>query len=127
MTTFGQYEVLEVLHENDSGGARRSVSTARQTDDPRGRTFVVKHFAMPQPDPDEPHWEPQYFLDRARVQQSVVAAGGRHWLAVHDMGLTDGPAECGAYYVADYHPISGQSLVDGQVRLSAAAMHAIVN
>jgi len=118
MTILGKYVVVGVVGVT----ARGSVSTARRAG-ARRPLFALKQYNSAQPDPDEPHWDCQQFLDRARVQRSVVAAGGRYWVAVHDMGLTPD----GAWVVTDYHPLSAQKLIDAKVGLDAVALHNLVN
>lgn len=128
-TTFGRYEVLDTLCLSP----HRAVYTARLLDDPSGgattaaeraRRYCVKVFTPPAPsDPDEPSWETQYFLDRARTQRHVAASGGRHWAVVHDLGATPQ----GAYVVVDYQPLSVQKLIDGKVAVGAAALHHVAD
>ncbi|HXE56124.1 MAG TPA: hypothetical protein VN541_24070, partial [Tepidisphaeraceae bacterium] len=124
--TFGKYVVVDVV----SQGARGSLSTARPVGGGAGgagaagyATFAVKQFKLPQVDPDEPHWESQHFLDRARVQRSVVASGGRYWVAIHDMGMTEG----GAWVVMDYLPLSAQKVIASRMELHVSELHHIVD
>lgn len=116
--TFGKYIVVEVV----SVTAQGSVSTARPVAGGPS-TFAIKQLNAPQADPDEPHWEGQHFLDRARVQRSVVASGGRYWAPIHDMGLT---AE-GAWFVTDYHPLSAQKVIDSRMELHVNELHHIID
>lgn len=119
MATFGIYQVLDPLYVTPRG----SVNSAKIVGgDPAGR-IAVKIFNPPKPDPDEPNWEPKYFLDRAQVQRRVAASGGAHWAPVYSLGFTpDG----GAYYVTDYHALTAQKMIDGRVPIDARALHAIV-
>jgi hypothetical protein len=117
MTRFGPYEVVEVVSLTASG----SVMTARLPG--RGGKFAVKFFKSQQTDPDEPQWDSQLFLDRARIQKSVVAAGARYWLPVHDMEAT---AE-GAWVATDYFPLSAQKLIEGRVKLSGAQLQHVID
>jgi len=118
MTRFGKYVVADVVCLTVHGG----IFTARRGGDGRP-TFAVKQYNSPKADPDEPHWDCQNFLDRARVQKSVIASGGRYWAPIHDMGLT---AE-GAWYVTDYHPLSADKLIDGKIELTSVQLHHIVD
>jgi hypothetical protein len=96
MTNIGQYQVVDVVSLTPTG----AVSTVRV---PRrsGVLFALKQLKSVHTDPDEPQWDSQLFLDRARVQKSVVAAGGKYWLPVRDMGTT----REGAWVVTDYYPL----------------------
>lgn len=118
MKKFGPYEVVDVVAVTPSG----SVMAARLPGWPVGR-FAVKQINSASSEPDEPQWDSQFFLDRARIQKSVVVAGGRHWLPVHSMGA--GPE--GAWVVTDYVPMSAQKLIDGRVPLSAAQLQHIID
>lgn len=115
---FGKYVAVDVVALTGHG----SVFTARRAAG-GAVSFAVKQYKSPQTDPDEPHWDCQHFLDRARVQKSVVASGGRYWVPVHDMGLN----EQGAWVVMDCHPLSAQKLIDNGVRLKPAALHNLTN
>jgi hypothetical protein len=117
MTKHGQYQVVDVLCLTATG----AVSTVRL---PRrsGVLFALKQLKSVQTDPDEPQWDSQLFLDRARLQKSVAAAGGKYWLPVRDMGATPG----GAWVVTDYYPLSGQKLVDGRMQLGAGELHHVI-
>ena len=117
MIRFGPYEVVEVMNLTPNG----SVMTARLPG--RGQTFAVKFFKSQQTDPDEPQWDSQLFLDRARIQKSVIAAGARYWLAVHDMGATPE----GAWVATDYFPLSAQKLIDSRMKLTAAQLQHILD
>lgn len=119
MTTFGKYLVVDVVSLTASG----RVSTARSAQGGPAH-FAVKQFTSAQAaDPDEPHWDSQHFLDRARVQKSVVASGGRYWLPIYDMGLSPD----GAWVVYDYVPLSAQKLIDGQLTIRPAGLYNLVN
>ena len=118
MTKCGPYEVVEVVSLTASG----AVMTARLPGRGGGK-FAVKQFKSQQTDPDEPQWDSQLFLDRARIQKSVLAAGARYWLPVHDMGAT---AE-GAWVATDYFPLSAQKLIDARMKLTAAQLQHIID
>lgn len=119
MATFGKYLVVDVVSLTDRG----RVSTARSVQGGPAH-FAVKQFTSAQAaDPDEPRWDSQHFLDRARVQKSVVASGGRYWLPVYDMGLSPD----GAWVVYDYVPLSAQKLIDGQLTIRPAGLYNLVN
>lgn len=124
MGTFGRYEILDTLALGPTG-AVYSARAAGGAPGGDGR-FVVKVFTPPAPaDPDEPSWETQYFLDRARAQRHVASSGGKHWAAVHDLGPTaDGR---GAYVVTDYQPLSAQTLIDGKVKVAPATLHHVAS
>src|SRR5437868_4235438 len=117
MASFGKYIVVDVIGLTPHG----SVSTARLGADPEPK-FVIKQFKAPNADPDEPQWESQGFLDRARVQRSVLASGGRYWAPIYDMGITPE----GAWIATDYLPLSAQKLVDAKVTLRAAVLHRLL-
>ncbi|HEY8749779.1 MAG TPA: SUMF1/EgtB/PvdO family nonheme iron enzyme [Tepidisphaeraceae bacterium] len=117
MTKFGQYQVVEVV----SLTARGAVSTV-QMPKRSGILFALKQLKSTQTEPDEPQWDSQLFLDRARVQKSVVAAGGKYWLPVRDMGAT---AE-GAWIVTDYYPLTGQKLLEARMKLGAGELHHVI-
>ena len=117
MTRFGPYEVVEVVTLTPNG----SVMTARSPGS--AQTFAIKFFKSQQTDPDEPQWDSQLFLDRARIQKSVVAAGARYWLAVHDMGATPQ----GAWVATDYFALSAQKLIDARMKLSATQLQHIAD
>src|SRR5579884_1348957 len=118
MATYGKYIVVDVISLTPSG----SVATARPRDGGPEATYAIKLFKAPTSDPDEPQWESQSFLDRARVQRSVLAWGGRFWAPIHDMGITPE----GAWIATDYHPLTAQKLIDAQVKLRHAALHRLV-
>ncbi|HWE98158.1 MAG TPA: SUMF1/EgtB/PvdO family nonheme iron enzyme [Tepidisphaeraceae bacterium] len=118
MANVGKYEVLEAIHLAPSG----SLSRARRADGGKG-VYAVKRFSPPVDDPTEPRWEVQAFLDRARAQQHLVSGGARHWAAVHDLGVEGD----GAWFVADYHPLSAQKLIDGCVDMKPEALRNIVS
>src|SRR5882724_9643167 len=117
MSKFGQYQIVDVVSLTATG----TVSTARL---PKrsGVLFALKQLKSVHTDPDEPQWDSQLFLDRARVQKSVVAAGGRYWLPIRDMGST----REGAWVVTDYYPLTAQKLIDARMQLSAAQLHHVV-
>jgi hypothetical protein len=75
MATFGIYQVLDPLYVTPTG----SVNSAKIVGGEAEGRIAVKIFNPPKADPDEPNWEPKYFLDRAQVQRRVAAAGGGHW------------------------------------------------
>src|SRR5688500_10096764 len=120
MVTLGIYQVVDQLYVTPAG----SVCSAKIVGGEAAGRIAVKIFNPPKPDPDEPNWEPKYFLDRAQVQRRVAAAGGAHWAPVYSMGFTP---EGGAYYVTDYHALTAQKMIDGRVPLDATALHAIVS
>ena len=120
MATFGIYQVLDPLYVTPHG----AVCSAKIVGGEAAGRIAVKVFTPPKPDPDEPNWEPKYFLDRAQVQRRVAAAGGGHWAPIYALGFTP---EGGAYYVTDYHALTAQKMIDGRVPLDARALHAIVH
>lgn len=117
MSKIGQYQVVDVVSMTAGG----TVSTVRMPQR-SGVLFALKQLKSVHTDPDEPQWDSQLFLDRARVQKSVVAAGGRYWLPIHDMGTT----KEGAWVVYDYYPLTAQKLIDGRMQLGAPQLHQIV-
>lgn len=120
MATYGIYQVLDPLYVTPSG----SVCSAQIIGGEAEGRIAAKVFHPPKADPDEPNWEPKYFLDRAQVQRRVAAAGGAHWAPVYASGFTP---EGGAYYITDYHALTARKLVEGRVALDAAALHAVVS
>jgi formylglycine-generating enzyme required for sulfatase activity len=121
MATYGIYQVLDPLYVTPTGSVRSAKIVGGEDE---GR-IAAKVFNPPvSDDPDEPNWEPKYFLDRAQVQRRVAAAGGAHWAPVYASGFTpDG----GAYYVTDYHALTAQKMIEGRVPVEAAALHAIAS
>ncbi len=115
---FGPYQVTEELYLTSTGAVLR----AKRLDDETGN-YVVKRFSVPADDPSEPHWDHAIFLDRARVQQQVVAGGARHWAVVYQVGVSDS----GAWFATDYLPLSAQKLLDAKVEVGAAALHSVAN
>jgi formylglycine-generating enzyme required for sulfatase activity len=120
MATYGIYQVLDPLYVTPTG----SVCSARIVGGEDAGRVAAKVFNPPKPDPDEPNWEPKYFLDRAQVQRRVAAAGGAHWAPVYASGFTP---EGGAYYITDYHALTAHKLIEGRVALDARALHAVVS
>jgi hypothetical protein len=118
MTRFGPYEVVEVVSLTANG----SVMTAHLPGH-GPQKFAIKFFKSQQTDPDEPQWDSQLFLDRARIQKSVVAAGARYWLPIHDMGSTPE----GAWVATDYFALSAQKLIDARMKLTAAQLQHLVD
>jgi formylglycine-generating enzyme required for sulfatase activity len=128
MPEFGQFQILEPLKLTDHG----SVNVATRIGEGE-RRYALKVYPVPAEavhgapstgdDEEEisPHWEAQYFLDHARVQQKLIAGGAAHWAAVYDLGMT--PA--GAYVVLDYCPRSVQTLLDEKAQLTPAELHAL--
>lgn len=117
MITFGRYEIVEEL----CSSAQAAVYRAKLVGGSDAR-FAIKVFNSSQTDPDEPHWEAQYFLDRARVQRHLVNNGAKYWAPVHDLGLQGFTA----YAVTDFHPRSIQTLITDQTPISASFLHAMV-
>ena len=117
MTKIGQYQIVDVVSLTPTG----AVSTVRM---PKrsGVLFALKQLKSVHTDPDEPQWDSQLFLDRARVQKSVVAAGGKYWLPVRDMGST----KEGAWVVMDYYPLSAQKLLESHAQLGPAELHHVI-
>ena len=117
MTKIGQYQIVDVVCMTPTG----AVSTVRM---PRrsGVVFALKQLKSVHTDPDEPQWDSQLFLDRARVQKSVVAAGGKYWLPIRDMGT----AKEGAWVVMDYYPLSAQKLIESHAQLGPGELHHVV-
>lgn len=121
MATYGIYQVLDPLYVTPTG----SVCSAKIVGGEAEGRIAAKVFNPPVAlDPDEPNWEPKYFLDRAQVQRRVAASGGAHWAPIYASGFTPGG---GAYYVTDYHALTAQKLIEGRVALDATALHAIVS
>jgi formylglycine-generating enzyme required for sulfatase activity len=120
MATYGIYQVLDPLYVTPTG----SVCSGKIVGGEAAGRIAVKVFSARPKDPDEPDWEPKYFLDRAQVQRRVAAAGGAHWAPVYALGFTP---EGGAYYVTDYHALTVQKLIDGRTPIDATALHAIVH
>ena len=82
MTKIGPYQVVDVVSLTPTG----AVSTVRL---PRrsGVLFALKQLKSVHTDPDEPQWDSQLFLDRARVQKSRRRGGGQILVAeCRDMG-----------------------------------------
>lgn len=131
MAVFGRFEVVQELSRFPFG----SVYSARPVGTREEPRYVVKTFrpalitaddldtgeAAPQPLPVGTDPESQGFLAQARLQQKVAAAG-RHWAPIHDVGISPE----GAYYVSLLYPSSGQRLIRGRVKLDAAALHALL-
>ncbi|HEX4793927.1 MAG TPA: SUMF1/EgtB/PvdO family nonheme iron enzyme [Humisphaera sp.] len=115
---FGPFQVSEELYLTPTG----SVARARRTGE-EGAVYVIKRFAPPVEDPAEPHWESAVFLDRARVQQQLVASGAKHWAAVHQVGVSDS----GVWFATDYLPLSAQRLIDGKIEQSSASLYSIIS
>src|SRR5688500_5701381 len=121
MATYGIYQVLDPLYVTHTG----SVHSARIVGGVDEGRIAAKVCNPPAADPDEPNWEPKYFLDRAQVQRRVAAApGSAHWAPVYAFGFTP---EGGAYYVTDYHGLTAHKMIEGRVPLDATALHAIVS
>ena len=119
MATFGIYQLLDPLYVTPTG----SVCSAKIVGGEATGRIAAKVFNPTKPDPDEPNWEPKYFLDRAHVQRRVAASGGAHWAPIYALGFTP---DSGAYYITDYHALTAQKMIDGRVPVDAAALHAIV-
>jgi hypothetical protein len=118
MATYGIYQVLDPLYVTPTG----SVCSAKIVGGEATGRIAAKVFNPTKADPDEPNWEPKYFLDRAHVQRRVAASGGAHWAPIYALGFTpDG----GAYYITDYHALTAQKMIDGRVPVDAAALHAM--
>ncbi|MBN2271768.1 MAG: SUMF1/EgtB/PvdO family nonheme iron enzyme [Sedimentisphaerales bacterium] len=118
MATLGHYSIEVLLHEK----GLNSVYSARSAAKP-GKEFAIKVFRPPSFwEGEETKNQAEAFFDSAKVQQEAAAAGAGHWAPVYDQGS----APEGSYYATDKYACSAQQLIDGHVRLSAAALHNIV-
>jgi len=121
MAVFGGYETVREFYR--SGLA--SASTARKVGGDGSDRFVVKCYQPSAFDgsDDRIATEVETFLDGARTQQKVAAAGAAHWARVHEVGTVEG----GAYFVTDNHRRSVQHLIRGRVRLRSGGLYRIVS
>jgi len=118
MATLGHYSIQVLLHKK----GLNSVYSGRSAAKP-GKEFAIKVFQPPSFfEGEETKNQAEVFLDSAKVQQKVAAAGARYWAPVYEQGSVPE----GSYYVTDRYACSAQELIDGHVRLSAGALHNIV-
>src|SRR5690242_15742784 len=118
MTMCGPYQIVEELSLTPHG----SVARARKIGEEKP-LYIVKRFNPPPEEPNEPHWEAATFLDRARAQQQLVAAGATRWAPIRQVGV----GESGPWLASDYLPLSAQKLIDGKIELKSAHLYSIVN
>ena len=106
MATFGGYETVHEIFRHGLGSVARAKASGT-SDGPNGQPdYVVKAFQPPYRIAGQEAIKPavRSFLDRARTQQDVITAGGKHWAPVYEAGA----ARDGAYYVT-----TGQGTVKG--------------
>lgn len=119
MTVIDSYELAAPLASSAHGGTFLAHRSGERID-----RFVVKTFKSEAvPDADEPSWDTQHFLDRARLQKHVASSGGKRWAPIHALGMTD---EGAAYLVTDHFPRSLRTFVDSQPKLSETVLHAVI-
>src|SRR4051812_40448796 len=124
MTAFGNYEIIQELYRGPVGAVVR----ARLPGQPG--EVAIKIFDPSMMGLLESDAATQTFLDRAALQKLLAERGAKHWAPVHEIQSTD----YGAYYVADFYPLTAEGLANGQAPadgqapppLDAAGLHAVV-
>src|SRR5436305_2558275 len=123
MPTYGGYQTVHEFSRSGIG----SVATARASG-ADGSPNAAAPFAIKALQPPVAIWgdekaqsEVERFLERARAQQQVAAAG-EHWAPIHALGEAFG----GAYYATDHYTSSVQRLIAGQVKLDGPALYVLV-
>ncbi|MCJ7728952.1 MAG: hypothetical protein MUO27_03615, partial [Sedimentisphaerales bacterium] len=119
MPSFGRYKTVRELYRIGFV----VLYSGRAEDSPEEK-FAIKAF---QPsalllEKERAKAESDLFLNSAAVQQRVSASGAQHWAPIFESGLSPD----GAFYVTNKYDHSLQQLIDGRVKLTAQALHAII-
>ncbi|MBN2592665.1 MAG: SUMF1/EgtB/PvdO family nonheme iron enzyme [Sedimentisphaerales bacterium] len=119
MPNFGRYKTVRELYRIGF----IILYSGRAEDSPEEK-FAVKVF---QPsalllEKERAKAESDLFLSSVSTQQKVSASGAQHWAPIFDKGLSPD----GAFYVTNKYDHSLQQLIDGRVKLTAQALHAII-
>ena len=118
MATYGKYETFRVL----SRGGLAVLYSGRRAGGSGKERYVVKVLETPEAlkGPDQGAAAREAFLNAARAQQQAARRSG-HWARVRQLG-EEGDR---AYYVSDRYTWSLQSLIQGEVKVDATALHRI--
>lgn len=119
MAHFGRYEVVRELHRT----GLTVVYSARAATSPEDR-FAVKVLEpfISLGDEQQAKTKAHLFLDSARLQQQVAAAGAEHWASIYEFGSTPH----GAFYVTDQYDRSLEQLVSSRVELTTQTLLTII-
>ena len=126
---FGRYDIGAKLYHTPLGYVARAARSDAGGGGGDGGPYAVKVFDPAAMTTLGREAAGRAFLDRARLQKALGAAGCRRWAAVYAVtpvpAAAAAPAEPLIYYVADLYPRSLDTLIDRKVKVSAADLAAL--